>query len=689
MVHKHTHGLGRPRTDSLWKVCRGDARRDCGRGTIFAIIIVFAAALAPISGSYADAEQGESSSGPVSPLPTLVVTQLPADAAQRQQATGVPGTLRASYGDGARLVLWSPAAASRVATQGFHSAADPCVSFDGKRILFAGKRTAADRWAIYEMTITSGQSRQITHQRGDCRTPCYHGPMYTITENDPWHQITFVEGEPGVLNECGVAQATGLYSCKLDGTFVQRLTYNLSSDYDPAVMPDGRIVFAAWQRAELDRGPAGRIALLGVNIDGIDPAPFCVHQGRRVKHMPCVTTGGLTVFVEGDTVPWDGAGMLSCVSLRRPLHSYRTITGPSDGLFHSPSPLPDGRILVARRPSNGTGTHAVCWMDLASRRIEPVLHDPRFHSIQAKAIVPTGEPDGRSSVLTPEVPLGKFYCLDVSKNDFKDAAWLARGTAKKVRVIEGIPRTKPAGQGAAPALAQRRILGEAPLAADGSFNVEVPANLPIQLQLLDDKGIALRSCGWIWTRNHEPQGCIGCHEDPELTPTNRVVDAVAVNSVSLCPPPERRSSVDFRRDVMPILAGKCVDCHSAGGSPPRLDGRADGASDQTADGSAKNVYETLLAQDRSGPRGEPAWKYVHPGRSRTSPLVWHLFGVNTSRPWDGLAATQPAKPIAADKAKPLSGQERDVLVRWIDLGAAWESASPGTSASAGRAGGKP
>ncbi len=39
-----------------------------------------------------------------------------------------------------------------------------------------------------------------------------------------------------------------------------------------------------------------------------------------------------------------------------------------------------------------------------------------------------------------------------------------------------------------PQLTQRRILGEVPLADDGSFNVEVPANLPIQLQLLDEKG---------------------------------------------------------------------------------------------------------------------------------------------------------------------------------------------------------
>ena len=68
------------------------------------------------------------------------------------------------------------------------------------------------------------------------------------------------------------------------------------------------------------------------------------------------------------------------------------------------------------------------------------------------------------------------------------------------------------------------ILGEVPVEEDGSFNVEIPANTPIELQILDADGMALRSCGWIWAKNHEPRGCIGCHEDNELTPENRFVE---------------------------------------------------------------------------------------------------------------------------------------------------------------------
>ena len=78
---------------------------------------------------------------------------------------------------------------------------------------------------------------------------------------------------------------------------------------------------------------------------------------------------------------------------------------------------------------------------------------------------------------------------------------------------------------------EKRLLGDAPLAADGSFNLKIPANTPVQIHLLDDQGKSLQSCRWIWSRNREPRGCIGCHEDGELTPENWFVDALKEHSV--------------------------------------------------------------------------------------------------------------------------------------------------------------
>jgi len=600
---------------------------------------------------------GQSVRPPESSRPRLetafVVTQLPDGTEAERQGPVVSGTLRADFGEGARLVMVYPDLSTRVLSDGFYSACDPELSFDATHILFAGKKTPDDRWSIYEMAIDGSNVRRVASRTTDCRSPRYQATLFVLASPEPWYQLTFVSSEEDVLNECGVGSATSLYSCKLDGSAVRRLTFNLSSDIDPFIMPDGRLLFAGWQRARLNRGPLGRVALFGINIDGTDYAAFCTDEGRRVKHMPCVTTKGLVVFVEADRVPWDGAGRLACVTLRRPLHSYRPITGDSDGLFHSPSPLPDGTILVSRRSADGTDTHGVYRLDPYTGQFELIFDSPDYHDIQAKAVYPRLEPDGRSSVVTEDDPNGKLYCLNVNISDpsassgqvLENREWLPVGEVVRLRVLEGIAvktqNSKRKAQNFVP-LAQRRILGEIDVEKDGSFNIEVPVNIPIELQTLDADGMALRSCGWIWAKNHEPRGCIGCHEDGELTPENVLVSAVTRPSIKLTLPAQRRRTVDFQRDVMPIIAQKCARCHE------------------------NSKLKTQNLKLESG-------RYVDPGRARTSPLIWHIFGRNTSRPWDETFSPQS---VTVDQMPPagsatLTDDERRTLVEWIDMGALW------------------
>ena len=228
-----------------------------------------------------------------------------------------------------------------------------------------------------------------------------------------------------------------------------------------------------------------------------------------------------------------------------------------------------------------------------------------------------------------------------------------------------------------PAIAQRRLLGDADIQPDGSFQISIPANTPIQLQTLDENGLALRTCGWIWSKNAEPRGCIGCHEDGESTPENAFVDALQRPAVALTLPPERRRTVDFRRDVMPILETKCVACHAQDGAPPRLDGGLaplpDSAGLRRGSGGFNRAYVNLLAVRDASDAQAGQGLYVHSGRARTSPLIWHVFGRNTSRPWDGeLLNSQAAKPIPAGKVPPLTNLETRILVEWIDMGALWD-----------------
>jgi len=615
----------------------------------------------------------------------ILFTQLPRQPELEKQPGRCGGMLRCDYGAGGRIVRLEPDGRLRVLTEGFDSACAADVSFDGQRVVFAAKRHADDPWNIWEMNADGSGVRQVTRDAGNCRTPAYQATLYTLVSPEPWYQIMFVSDAAAMCNEYGGGPATSLYSCKLDGSQLRRLTFNLSDDLDPFLMDDGRVLLASWQRMDLDRGMRGRVALFGVNTDGADYAIYCGDQGQRLKHMPCATADGLVVFVEAEQVGWDGAGQLACVTTRRNLYSHRTITHDAQWLYHSPAPLRDGQVLVSRRPADGSATHGLCRLDPRTGQTEPIFDDPERHDIHGRMLAPRPQPDGRSTVVNEQESTGKLYCLNTYLTEASHQQHMRPGLIRRLRVLEGVPLRAadtsvylpeaPSGsiggpgstRNGIPALVQRRILGDFALEEDGSFHIELPANLPVQLQTLDENGMALRTCGWIWVKPHEPRGCIGCHEDPELTPENRLVLAIQKPAINLTLPPERRRTVDFRRDIQPIIDQKCARCHDGRGGG--LDLRSTGLA------AFSRAYVSLLAAaaKSAGPNQPVVGALVHPGQARTSPLIWRLFGRNTSRPWDARgpqAPTPGACPPAG--AEPLTEGEKTAFVEWIDLGALWD-----------------
>ena len=279
--------------------------------------------------------------------------------------------------------------------------------------------------------------------------------------------------------------------------------------------------------------------------------------------------------------------------------------------------------------------------------------------------MPRPQPDGRSSIVNEKYPTGKLYCLNAYLTDSPGQSAIRPGTIKQVRVIEGVPEPVDADSVRSP-VAGRRLLGVVPVEADGSFQVELPADVPVQLQTLDEYGMALKSCGWIWAKNREPRGCIGCHEDPELTPENRFVLAVRKPAVVLTQPPDQRRMVSFQRDVAPIVATKCMSCHD--GTSRQLDLRTN------RQGYTSRAYQSLLAGGEPLSASDKAvmGKYVHPYTARTSPLVWRLFGRNTSRSWDDTYNPDQTIPSCPPPgAKSLTAEERRTFIEWIDLGARW------------------
>ncbi len=591
---------------------------------------------------------------PAPPEPTVLV-----EARALPPSVSPAKVQRSEVCDGARLVLRYPDGRTVAVSKGFESACEPDVSYDGKRILFSGRPSAGEPWNIFEYEIDSGKTRQVTRDSGNCRSPIYLSAYYIITANEPWLQILFVSDAAGEYNERGTGKALNLYSCQLDGSEIKRITYNPSSDEDPFLCWDGRILFSS-RRAGTAASDAGQTRIFNMNVDGTDLVAFSGLQGSPVQQMPTVTTHDLAVFVESALDAGAIGGTLGSVSLRRPMHTYRRLTGPAEGIFYSPAPLPDGSILVSRKASAGSSRFEVVKLDPESGTFTPWLSSSSSNLLYGRLVKARPQPDGRSSVVNENHPFGQFYCLNVGINDLKNGTQL-QSLARRVRVLEGLPAHSESRDSMIP----KRILGEVPLEADGSVFFEVPANTPVQLQLIDDKGMSLKSCGWIWARNKEPRGCIGCHEDGELVPDNRFVDAVKKPPVRLTAPAHLRRYVDFQRDVLPVIQKGCTteSCHSGGTSgadfrPP--DGRTDSS------GYVARIYARLNGGNPGSEGGEKRW--IDPGRARTSPLVWHILGKITTLPWDGTVPNQNEGP--PNMGKPLvQPAHAQVMIEWIDLGA--------------------
>jgi hypothetical protein len=337
-----------------------------------------------------------------------------------------------------------------------------------------------------------------------------------------------------------------------------------------------------------------------------------------MKTMACELPDRSVVYVESAPERADGAGALVRVLMRRPL-ATRTVL--ARGAYRAPHAAPDGALLVSFAPPGAT--FGIYRFDVP--RGEPgaaLFDDPVWHDVDALPAVARTEPVGRITMVDDAKKTALLTCLDVYDTDCSEIAAIARGAVKRVRFIEHVP-------GAAP-----RILGEAPVEEDGSFLVEIVADVPFFLQTLDADGCALaRMPVWMGLRSRDERSCMGCHEDKELSPRNDVTRAIvrAAPSPVLAPPAERRS-VAFRDAVAPIVARRCVECHGGAASKAGLALHDDGAA------------QALV-------------RHVVPGKARESALIRRITGAEPKG--SACALSDPA--------------ERRALIEWVDVGATYDA----------------
>jgi formylglycine-generating enzyme required for sulfatase activity len=141
-----------------------------------------------------------------------------------------------------------------------------------------------------------------------------------------------------------------------------------------------------------------------------------------------------------------------------------------------------------------------------------------------------------------------------------------KGTVKKLRVFEFSYGYRGIGShdylGMESCWDARRILGEVPVYDDGSASFIIPANTPLAIQPLDEKGRAVQLMrSWFVGMPGETQSCTGCHEHQNTVTPNVRTTAMGKTPSKIEPFLGPARPVSFHYDVQPVLDKYCVGCH--------------------------------------------------------------------------------------------------------------------------------
>ncbi len=591
------------------------------------------------------------------------------------------------------------------------SVSDPCVSFDGKKILFS-MRPPGGQWRnIYEIDADGANLRQVTGGGGHDFDPLYL----------PDGKILFTSSRDGEMDEYNHSPAEHLCRCDADGGNLERVSFNQSDDLDPTILPDGRIAYTRWEHF----GTMNRFPLFVTNPDGSGTFHKFGPHGRNFFHAQ-PTPDGRLIAIESTEINGD-AGPIAILKLEAGPADPQSYDAKSNwdvltanvnpdgapwayGAFKYPFPLGGARFVASYTlpaasedetdyalytftlNQSGAGTDA----DPATLSLQDMTflyNDPDANEYDAQLLAPHPKPPLIPSVVDAGVDYGIFMAQDVFNRGSGDGQEIPRKGIDPIGQIAVLAaRPTMAGESrdfSANEFERRSLLGFAPVYADGSFKIKVPANTAISWATLDDndRGFVVKRT-WLYVRpGEEFTNCVGCHEDRHAgaaVVTNPNPIAANEEPTDLVVPPEDRIVINYENDIGPIIEAKCVSCHQptyevrygkSGGDFAYASALPESAITVVIDTipapgdlDLTAVPDTLMEMSAIFPRGYVNLsgeselmdhQDVQPAFPRRSILIDYVLGL-------GSQASKGAHPAGENS---LTDQERQLFNLWVLLGA--------------------
>lgn len=386
----------------------------------------------------------------------------------------------------------------------------PAVSYDGRWIYFAMAAEDEAFFHLYRIPSKGGEPEQLTD-----------GPFHDIDPCElPDGRLVFSSTRIGVFEEYHNPPSRALFVRELDGA-IHPLTHTIIFDNEPKMLPDGRILFLRSDNF-FDRGkvetrlhaiyPDGTT---GQTEIGLENGPE--YGGRlRAFHVGSAAplADGRVAWVDGKNVRLARPGEPESMWRRLPINAADVSALPGSRLIGTvvgtaPGEWPFSRIAIIDPDGDGSG--AVTLHDA----VEGPVHSPVYVGATPK---PRRFPERVDAAATDKPgETGVFYCQDVRYTGNTTAGW---DHVRAVRVLAGKGLTYRSSHSYLVHAGNETVdLGTVPLAPDGSFAVEVPANTAIAFQAVDAEGRSeLNQMSWIYVKPGESRGCVGCHQPRQSVP---------------------------------------------------------------------------------------------------------------------------------------------------------------------------